>query len=724
MALDAATSMTSKTKVYKPALDDEDVQASLKLEVDDAVNYMAEAFAQNWEDAQGYFDGESGVEKVKGRSQVTATVVRNAIRGIKPSVMRIFASTRKIVEYLPNSRVGSELAYAQTLYVNQLFWENGGYRIISDLFDDAALKRIAAVQWYWDPNPVPCYVELTYIEESDYQQLVSDEDVTILEVTTHSETMDAYDQSQQQPVATTFYDVKLVYKEYQGRLCIETIPLPDFFISKNATDAYDARVIGFRKPMRVGDVVRMGIDADELEGLDDYDPEQSDGTSAESEKRRRVQKQRESSELDDTMRQVLITTVFARYDIDGVGIPQLWKFILGGTEGVILKKERADEPNIAVVNIDFRPHTINGSSIYDISAEDQDTMTSVLRSTLDNLHGANNRRLVVNDSVTNMVDVLSQTLNSPIRTRTVPANALQELGYTPTTGAALPLIQYLQQMADNRVGVTQAAAGLDPDALQSTDKDAVKNTIALMQGQVELICRNLAESLMPLFKGLLKLSRQHKSEYQDIALAGAAFPIDQRLLNPNLLMQPKIGIGTGDVTQQRASLQFVLQTQLMALQNLGPANPICNMSHISNTLEDICTSGSLNNPDRYFAPIDAKTGKQLAEQAAQAAEKAAQDAAQKPDPTVALLQAEQIKSSTAETVARVKALSDQRTQAIQKQFEAAQAGLTDDFNRDKLAQERFLAIANLVGQYGIQPAFDRANAQIEAEQNKARDADA
>lgn len=710
-----------KTKAYKPALDDDEIEGQLRNDVEDAVDYMAEAFSENWEDAQDYFDGESSVEKVKGRSQVVVTSVRNALRGIKPSVMRVFTSGRKIVEYLPNSRVAGALAHAQTLYVNQLFWENNGYRIISDLFDDAGLKRIGAVHWYWDENPVPCYASLSFLSPQEYQELVTNEDITILSESYHFENVTGPDG---QPSQVEFYDCEVSYIENRGRIVIETIPLPNFFISKNATDALDARVVGFRKPMRIGDAVRMGISEDDLVELDDYDPETDGANSGESERRRRVQKEKETPDVDVTMRNVLITVVYSRYDLDGVGVPQLWKFILGGTEYKILKKERADEPAVCVVNIETRPHTVCGGSIYDILAQDQDTQTSVLRSILDNLHGANNRRLVVNDSLVNMPDVLSQTLNAPIRTRTAPQAAISELGYTPTTGASMPLLQYLQLMSDNRVGVSQASTGLDPDALQSTDKAAVQNTINLMQGQVELICRNMAETMIPLFRGLLKLAMRHKSRYQDVATAGATFPIDQKALKPDLLMIPKVGLGTDSVTQQQAGLQFVLTQQLGAMDKLGPANPMCNMSHISNTLEDILRLANLNNPDRYFAPIDAQTGQKLAEEAAKAAQIAQQKAEQVPDPQTTLLQAEGIKGQTAQNIARIKALADARAKSLEMQFNAAQEVARDDLERDKMAQEKYLTIAELVGKFGIQPAFDRAEAQIAAEQAAERATDA
>lgn len=707
-----------RDKSIPDVISEEDAVAELIGEIDDALDYMSE-FHEKWEEAQKYFDGGVDLPTVEGRSKAVATAVANAVRGVMPSMMRTLCSTGAIVEYLPHTRLSASIAAAQTLYVNQLFQRAGGYTILSNIGTNACLKGMGPVKWYFKKRGVPKYITMTGVLQPQYERLVNDPNIKVLSVEPRTIQLDPDMGGQADPAAAPqgaieipVYDCEIGYIEVDGEIVVESIPLPDFFISRNATDCDDARVVGHRRNMRVGDLMQLGIPYEKLEDLDDYDPEVSDGGQAEATKRRKAAKDNEAQSADPMMKQVMVTEVYASFDIDGMGVPQIWRFLLGGTNRELLLRERASRVQMCIGRIDFIPHAAIGGSIHDRAKQDQDTITSVLRGTLDNLHMSNNRRLAIHENLVNIADVMSPKIGAPIRVR--QSGQIQEIGVQAQIGASLPLLQYLGAEAQTRVGVTAAAMGLDPDALQSTDKDAVRNTIQLSQGQIELFVRNLAQSLMPLFKGLLELSMWHKSRYQNVLVGEQAIPIDQMQFDPTYWMQPKVGLGTNDVEIQRANLTMIYQEQKQTMQVMGPSNPFCNMSHLSNTLEDLMRLSNINNPDRYFTAITPEQGKQMAEQAAQAAADAAEKAAQIPDPVSAMLQAEAMKSAAAENQTKLKEVSQQRMKALDLQFNALMANAKDDLERDKLAQQKWLETAKIIGQYMVQPQVDAINAEQEA----------
>jgi len=63
-----------------------------------AVDFVESEISQDRIKAQRYFDGETDIGFEAGRSKVVATKVRDTIRAVKPSLMRVFMSTSKPVE--------------------------------------------------------------------------------------------------------------------------------------------------------------------------------------------------------------------------------------------------------------------------------------------------------------------------------------------------------------------------------------------------------------------------------------------------------------------------------------------------------------------------------------------------------------------------------------------------------------------------------------------------
>ena len=71
--------------------------------------------------AQRYFDGEVDIGYEDGRSKVVATKVRDTIRSVKPSIMRVFMSTAKPVEFMPKGPEDVAAAEQATQYIHYVF---------------------------------------------------------------------------------------------------------------------------------------------------------------------------------------------------------------------------------------------------------------------------------------------------------------------------------------------------------------------------------------------------------------------------------------------------------------------------------------------------------------------------------------------------------------------------------------------------------------------------
>ena len=156
---------------------DDNIESVARDAVDQAIDFIESEIADDRIKAQRYFDGEVDIGEEEGRSKVVATKVRDTIRQIKPSLMRIFLSNENFVEYIPRNPQDVMAAETATKYVHAKFNENNGYKVISDAFHDALLKKVGVVKCYWDEYEESEIHEFSNLTEEELAFLAADDDV-------------------------------------------------------------------------------------------------------------------------------------------------------------------------------------------------------------------------------------------------------------------------------------------------------------------------------------------------------------------------------------------------------------------------------------------------------------------------------------------------------------------------------------------------------------------
>jgi len=267
------------------------------------------------------------------------------------------------------------------------------------------------------------------------------------------------------------------------------------------------------------------------------------------------------------------------------------------------------------------------------------------------------------------------------------AGMLQDISVPFVAAQTLPAIQYMDQTIEAKTGVSRAAMGLDPDALQNTTATAAQLTAQGGAAQIEVMARNLAEGGMRrLFKLMLNLYVENSPEPQLMRMNGQFVPVDPRVWNTAMDVSVNVGLGTGKEEQKAAAYQQALQMQMQIWQAYGPTNGLVTMTSIRNTLADMLALSGIRNADRYFNPMDPQTEMMLIQQA-QAARQG------QPDPNMAIAQA-QVQAE------QIRAQSKAQTDMLKAQIDAQKAIAQDDRERDKMDQELILSAAKILGDYG------------------------
>ena len=673
-----------------------EIESIVQDAMNDAVDFIEGEISDDRIKAQRYYDGEVDIGHEDGRSKVVATKVRDTVRAVKPSLMRIFLSTAKPVEYTPKGPEDVAAAEQATSFMHHEFTRLNGYRVLNDAFHDALVKKQGIVKAYWLMTPHAEIYTFTDLSDDEYTYLLDDDTVSVIE---HSVEYSMSTDEMGMEVETPIHSVKISRQEDKGEMRIDSVPPEEFFINRDARNMKDAYIVAHRTEMRAGDLIAMGFDPEDVTKLDSFDSG-SEMTEAEVFERRGYDSDLSDEDTQDpAMKNVTVTEAYMRIDADGTGVPVLHKITLGGTAYEMLDYEPCDEIPFAKFEIDPEPHAFYGRSLAEIVMDDQDAATSILRGILDNVAMTNNPRLAVIEGQVDIDDVLNNEIGAVVRMR--QAGAVQDLTVPFVAGQTLGALSYLDGLVEQKTGVTRASMGLDPDAMQSTTKAAVTATVQAAAGQVEVMVRNLADGMRDLFGIMLRLYSKNVDEEQMMRLNGSFIPVDPRVWDGSMDVSINVGLGTGREEEKMMGLNQALQMQMSVFQNYGPQNGLVSLTNIRNTLADLLAASGVRNADRYFAPMTPETEAQMM----QAQQQAQADQGQAADPNAAFLQAEQMKAQT-----------KAQTDMAKLQLDAQKAASEDDLKRDKMAQDLLVDAAKIYGQYGT--AVDVARVQSEQDKNR------
>jgi hypothetical protein len=680
---------------------EDEIQSTVYNAIREAVDFVETEISPDRIEAQLYFDGGTKIEYEDGRSRVVATKVRDTIRAIKPALMRVFLQSDKPVEFIPKTPQAVQGANQATKYAQYVFQRNDGFKVLQDVFHDALIKKTGVAKVYYDDT-----VDLEIDEYSDltpdqFALIENDPEVEIIEFEQTIEVeavMDPMGMVIQPEIS--YYTVKVARENRRGQIKIDTIAPEDFFVDRMAESLEDCYVCGHASEARVGDLVNMGYDFETVFRL------AGDGDSTvddEEELARRGWDDNSDDESpnDPSMAKILFTEAYMRMDIEGTGIPKMYKFICGGTTYELLDYELCDYIPFAVFEVDPEPHTFFGRSLAEIITDDQDAATSMLRGMLDGIAMQNNPRVAAVTNMVNMDDLLNNEIGGIVRVKDI--NALREFAIGTGSTAILPALQFFDETVRAKTGVTGAAMGMDADVLQSQTAAGVNAAVQAATAVSELIARNLAEGGMKqMFKLIAQIARQHPNPDEMIRIDGNFVVVDPRSWTSDLDVITNVGLGNNQREERIAALQMTLQMQMQIWQAYGPSNGLVTMTGMRNTLADILGMAGVHNADRYYNEMNPQVEQMLMMQAQQAQQ--AQGQQQQGDPNAAYMQTEAMKAQT-------RAQVDMQKAAMDHQRKLLEIANNDDFKRDELAQQLLVDAAKILGQYGTSVDVARVRAE-------------
>jgi len=672
---------------------EEELQGIVSSEIVDAISFIDEDIAPKRAQATEYYFGDPFGDEEEGRSQVVSMDVRDTIQGMLPSLMRIFFGPDRVVEFAPNGPEDIAVSEQATDYVDFIVKrDNPGFNVLHSTFKDALVRKTGVIKYWWDESVQVKAEHFSMLDEQSMILLTNDPDVEIAAVREYP--MPGFDQQNQaeaimMPVPM-MYDVEIKRRVKSGKVRIESLPPEEFLIDRRAKDIDDATMVAHRSMKTVSELVAMGYDYDMV--VDNSGDNYEFDTNDEYQARNPWAVVRGSTNPDPTVRHVLYIEAYQKVDFDGDGIAELRKICTIGNSHKVVHNEITDERPFASFCPDPEPHTFFGMCPADVTMDIQRIKSNVQRGMLDSLAQSIYPRTAVVEGQANIEDVLNTEVGAVIRMR---APGMVQPFTTPFVGqAAFPMLEYLDEVKQNRTGISKAAAGLDADALQSTTKAAVSATVNAAHQHSEMIARIFAETgLRRLYRGILKLVIENQDRERMVRLRNTFVPMDPRSWNVNMDVIVNVGVGDGTLEERMMMLNQVALRQENIIQGYGPNNPVVTLPQYTNTLTKMLQLAGFKDSQNYFNQLPADF------------EIPEQEEKPTPEQILAQVQAEAIQA-------------DIQKKAAELELDREKMIRADDRERDRIEQDGILRRYELELKYGVQIQ----NAEIQAAMNVDREA--
>jgi hypothetical protein len=394
---------------------------------------------------------------------------------------------------------------------------------------------------------------------------------------------------------------------------------------------------------------------------------------------------------------------YIKIDKDGDGVPELRYICTMGEVHDIVSDEEANRIKFALFSCDPISHTIVGDSLADYTEDIQRIKTNMIRGVLDSLAESINPKTVINELMTTVDDALNDDLGAVIRTRGDPRAAVM-FTQTPFVGQqALPVVQMLNDVLARRTGLSDAAKGLDPKALQSSTMIGVEAVINGAQERIEMLARTLCETgFKDLFTGLYNEICENPNQRRTLRIHGKFIPYDTSTFDASMAIEVNPNLGKGSDLVKMLALNQIKQDQQMVMTTYGLANPVCGIPEMLNTITDMLALANIRNVGRYFKTPTPQQLQQIVSQP------------RTPDPMAVAAQAqlEKVRSETAKAVG-AQALEQQKMQ-MENQFKYAQL-----HNKSTYDMQRLQVDARKAGVDGdqIEREMQMDNAQAQHDMN-------
>jgi hypothetical protein len=639
--------------------------------------------------AKEYYRQPYGNEE-EGWSSIVTSEVQDTIEWILPDLIDMFLSSDDAVIFEPTQAADSKGAEQATDAANYVFYkQNNGFLTLYTAFKDALMFKNCAVHWR---------KETVRTNRKERVNGATAEMIALLQKERGVKIVAAEEMAPQpligpmgpaldelgQPIMQTLINALVSVPTERKVIKIDAFEPDNLLIQRDWTSPMlaDCPYVARNMEVTLSDLKQMGFDDVEAEDLA-ASTQPGVGESIEQRQSRRgltneINDPTNEVSVDDeslTRGYLRIEWVLADFDDDGIAERrEIYRLA-----DKILSNEECDEVPVSTGSPLLVQHRWDGMSVAEIMSDLQMLKTELTRGVVNNAYASNNpRKMVLTDKQgapqADVDDLLDGRPGGHIRIKSIGAVTMEPTAFVGNQ--MFPLMEYIDQMGEKRIGVSKQQQGLDPNALRPDRTAAeVMMTANAAKARIKLIARILAETVVkPIFKGVLRLLTEGDMKPLAFKLRGEFVELDPNEWHDGYDMTVNVGLGTGDKDKQRAALGKVFETQMGLAQS--PLGEMMVTPHqIYTTLAKMIALGGFKNVGDFLGDPGPEA-------------KLPGRPPQPPDPTLQIaqiraqsdLQSQREKLASDAQIEQIRAGAQQATDANRQEMEARQHQL-------KLSQE-------------------------------------
>lgn len=566
-----------------------DIQPIIAAALADAVSFIDDDIGPDRAKALDYYFGRPFGDEQQGRSQVVSRDVHDMVSAALPSLMRIFFGPEHVVEFEPYGPEDVEEAEQKTDYINYIVTvDNDGFEAFYAVIKDALRSKCGIIKSWWDDSEETTTRTYTGLNEETLTLLLQD-----LQGAQKAELVEAQEDE-------NGITCKIKLTKGVDRARIEAVPPEEFVIARDARDIDTASLVAHRSLKTVSELRAMGYSEEDVEFGASEDLDWNEERLA-----RNPSLTEGESSPDPSMRRLLYVESYIRSDQDGDGIAELRRVCTIGSTYRVVFDEPVDEHPFADFHCDPEPHTFFGESLADKVMDVQLIKSRLMRAGLDGLAQSVFPRTVVGKGG-NVEDAMNTEVGAILRADGPVGDAYFFQAAPDTSRAVLPFVTYMDELRENRTGMSKVSMGLDAEALQNTTATAAEGNFTRSQERIELIARVMASGMRKLFRRLARLVSENQRAERVIKLRNKWIPVNPSRWSSDMNVICNVGLGGGSPEQKISVLSMIAQKQEQIMLQAGMTNPLVTPKQYHNTLSKLVQEAGFKNPDAFFTDPDSE----------------------------------------------------------------------------------------------------------------------
>ena len=607
---------------------EDELKALVGNHIQSSEAYYGGTLSQERERAVEYYLGSEMGNEIEGRSQVISSDTADAVESLMAQLMKIFTASNQIFRAEPVGAEDIEVAKQASDYINHIFYKkNDGWVLLHNMIKDSLIEKNGFVKVFWEKTDKVVRESYENLDDKQFTMLLADDGVEVIE---HTERVDEkaipegiivdennmmelpvppqvapdgqiIDVGMQQVPAPMMHDVVIHKKEEKGQVKIEGIPPEEFIIESRAKTINSANFVAQKVKKTRGELIEMGFDRDLVDTIPSaYD---SDYDSEEQARHDDIDKNSTKNNIDYSTQEVCIYECYVKCDYEGKGVSELRKVTVAGENAnMILDDEPFDTMPFVSLTPIIMPHRFYGRSIAEMVEDVQTVKSFIMRSINDNIYGLSNNRLIVNDSLTNISDILTNRPNMIVRVKGSPSEAVSSLPAQPINDIAFPILKYYDDLKEQRTGVSKTSMGLNADALNSQTSTGLNQVMNSAQSRIEFFARTFANTgIKDLGRKIFEMVVKHQDKEDVVMIRNEFIPYKPYEWRDRCDVTISSGLGSGSEDRKMLFLNNILERQIQALKLQGnPSYPLVNLDKIYTTLQRMVETAGMQDADQFF----------------------------------------------------------------------------------------------------------------------------